>query len=290
MKTIKEVLADAAARGVAVGHFNISDLVALRAIVAAARERGVPVVIGTSEGERDSIGPRQAVALVQSLREEYDTPIFLNADHTRSFEKAKEAIAAGYDAVLFDGSALPFEENVRRTKEVVAYARSVNGAIAVEGEIGYIGSASEVLKEVPKGAALKPEELTSPEQARDFVLRTGVDLFAPAVGNIHGIVVAEGFAEKLDIERIRAIRAAVSVPLVLHGASGLSADDLRAAVAAGINMVHVNTELRVAWREGMEQGLRANPGEVAPYKIYPKAFEAVKAVVADKLSIFNGER
>ncbi len=288
MKNLKEAIAEAGAGKKAIGHFNISDIAALEAIFQSARALNAPVIIGTSEGEREFIGPQQAAALIKSLREEYDFPIFLNADHTHSLEKIKEAVAAGYDAVLFDGGKLPFEENVRQTKEAVDYVKSQNPEILVEGELGYIGSSSEVLKEIPAGAALKPEDLTSPEQAKEFVERTGVDLLAPAVGNIHGIIVQAGFSEKLDIERIKAIRGLVNIPLVLHGGSGLSDEDFRAAIEAGINIVHINTEIRQAWRHGMEEGLKENPEEIAPYKIYPATVEEIKKIVKHKLEIFGG--
>src|SRR3990167_1837349 len=183
MKLLRETLAEAQEKGGAVGHFNISDLVALKAIFEAAWELNVPVLIGTSEGERDFLGPRQAAALVRALREEHQFPIFLNADHTHSMEKAKEAVAAGYDAILFDGAKLNWEENVTQTKFVVEYVKSVNPDILVEGEIGYIGSSSELLKEIPAGAAVRPEDLTTPEQAAEFVKRTGVDPLAPGAGN-----------------------------------------------------------------------------------------------------------
>lgn len=299
MKTLREIIKEADAKKIAVGHFNISDLAALKTIFETAHEANTPVIIGTSEGEREFVGPKQAAALVKSLRaappgseprpngrEEY--PIFLNADHTRSFEKVKEALEAGYDAILFDGSKLPLEENIKQTKEVVDYVKSVRPKILVEGEIGYIGSSSEILKEIPAGAALKPEELTTPEEAKEFVEKTGVDLLAPAVGNIHGIVVQPGFKEKLDIDRIKAIKKAVAVPLVLHGGSGLSDDDFRAAIKAGISIIHINTEIRQAWRHGVEEGLKKNPDEIAPYKIYVQAMEEMKKVIAKKIAIFGG--
>lgn len=287
MKKLIEVVSDAAAEKRAIGHFNVSDLVALRAIVEAAREVGAPVIIGTSEGERAFLGVRQAVALVRSFREEYGLPIFLNADHTHSLEKAEEAVAAGYDAVLFDGSRLPLEENIKATKEIVEYVKSVNSDVLVEGELGYIGTSSEVFEKLPEGISLKPEDLTKPEEAARFVRETGVDLFAPAVGNIHGMF-AGARNPALDIVRIKAIKESVSIPLVLHGGSGTSDEDFRAAIAAGINVIHINTELRVAWRKGIEEGLRANLKEVAPYKICSPAFEAVKEVVAARLRLFNG--
>ncbi|OGY58013.1 MAG: tagatose-bisphosphate aldolase [Candidatus Colwellbacteria bacterium RIFCSPHIGHO2_12_FULL_43_12] len=282
-----ELIKEAEARKVAIGHFNISDLAGLNAIIRAAKDLGVPVVVGVSEGEEKFIGRKTAVALIRSLREEYGYPVFLNADHSHSFERVREVVEAGFDSVIFDASKLSFEENVRQTKEVVEWVKSKYPDVIVEGELGYIGSASEVQKEIPAGAAIREEDLTSPEQAKEFVEKTGVEMLAPAVGNIHGIIVAPGFEERLNIGRIRAIREAVSVPLVLHGASGLPDQDFREAIQAGINLIHINTEIRVAWRKGVEEGLRANPDEVAPYKILPKAENAVYEVVKRRLELFG---
>jgi len=282
-----ELIKEAEARKVAIGHFNISDLAGLNAIIRAAKDLGVPVVVGVSEGEEKFIGRKTAVALIRSLREEYGYPVFLNADHSHSFERVREVVEAGFDSVIFDASKLSFEENVRQTKEVVEWVKSKYPDVIVDGELGYIGSASEVQKEIPAGAAIREEDLTSPEQAKEFVEKTGVEMLAPAVGNIHGIIVAPGFEERLNIGRIRAIREAVSVPLVLHGASGLPDQDFREAIQAGINLIHINTEIRVAWRKGVEEGLRANPDEVAPYKILPKAENAVYEVVKRRLELFG---
>ena len=183
MKTLREVLADADARHVAVGHFNISDLGALKAIFAAARELQLPVLIGVSEGEREFIGVKTAAALIKSLRDAYDYPIFLNADHTHSLDKAKEAAEAGFDEIIFDNSSLPMDQNIANTKEAVAAIRAINPNIVIEGEIGYIGSNSEIIAAAPANLAL-----STPEEAVKFVTETGVDVLAPAVGNMHGLL------------------------------------------------------------------------------------------------------
>ena len=140
MRTLREVLEQTQKNGVAVGHFNIADLVLLKAVFASAQELKVPVMVGVSEGEREFMGVRQVAALVRSLQEEFDFPIFLNADHTHSLAKAIEAARNGFDAIVFDTSELPFEENVRQTKEAVEVLKSINPAILVEGEIGNIGT------------------------------------------------------------------------------------------------------------------------------------------------------
>jgi fructose-bisphosphate aldolase class II len=287
MRGLRDVLERAQRDGVAVGHFNVSDLVLLKAVFAAARELNVPVMVGVSEGEREFLGTRQIAVLVRSLREEFDFPIFLNADHTHSLAKAVEAAKAGFDAIVFDLSALPFEENVRQTKEAVAALKAIKPDILVEGEIWDIGSGSEIHEAAPDLS----RGLTTPEQARQFVEATGVDILAPAVGNMHGMLksMVQGATRKhLDIARIAEIKRAARVLLTLHGGSGTDDEDFRRAIAAGINVIHINTELRVAWRRGLEEGLAKKPDEVVPYKILPVAVEAVKQVVLSRLRLFQG--
>jgi len=284
---LKEIISAAEKNKVAIGHFNISDLVMLKAIFESAKELNQPIIIGTSEGEREFIDPHEAVAMVKAFREEFNYPIYLNADHTHSLEKVKEAVEAGYDAILFDGSKLSLEENIRQTKEVVEFVKSVNSEIVVEGEMGYIGSGSEILKEIPEGAAINPEDFTKPEEAERFVRETDVDMFAPAVGNLHGML-ANAPEPKLDIARIAAIKSAVKIPLVLHGGSGNSDEDFKNAIRSGISVIHISTEIRLAWKKGMEEGLKNSGEEVAPYKIYPEAVRAIGEVVKARLRLFGG--
>ncbi|TSC67581.1 MAG: Ketose-bisphosphate aldolase, class-II [Parcubacteria group bacterium Gr01-1014_72] len=281
MKTLRQAVSEAEKAGKAVGHFNVSTLDALYAIARAARAARAPVIIGVSEGERSFVGVRQIAAVVKSLREEGDTPIFLNADHSYSIEKVQEAVDAGYDAVIFDGAKLSLDENIKITKRCVAYAREKNPNILMEGELGYIGTSSSVRESVA-GVG----EMTTPETATRFVKETGVELFAPAVGNLHGMR-ADGTDPSLDIPRIKAIREAVGIPLVLHGASGNTADDIRNAIEGGVAIVHINTEIRVAYRKALAKSLTENPDEVAPYKYLKPAASAVEAVVAEKLKVFG---
>ncbi len=143
MKTLRQYVAEAQAKKVAIGHFNISDSNGLWAVFRSAQKLSVPVIVGVSEGERDFIGVRQVVALVKSLCDEFDFPIFLNADHSYSFERVKEAVDAGFDSVIFDGAQLSFEENIKLTKKCVDYVHSVSSEILLEGELGYIGKSSK---------------------------------------------------------------------------------------------------------------------------------------------------
>jgi fructose-bisphosphate aldolase, class II len=287
MQSLRYALELAQQNGVGIGHFNISDSAQLNAVFASAQELNVPVLVGVSEGEREFIGVRQIAALVQSLREEFDFPIFLNADHTHSLSKAVVAAKAGFDAIVFDLSALPFEENVRQTKEAVGVLKSIQPKILVEGEIGDIGTGSEIHDEAPDLA----RGLTTPGEAKEYVESTGVDILAPAVGNMHGMLksMLRGQTKKhLDIPRISQIKSAAQVPLTLHGGSGTDDEHFRKAIAAGINIVHINTELRIAWRRGLEEGLAKQPQEVVPYKILPFAVESVKQVVRSRLRLFSG--
>ena len=288
MHGLWDVLERAQKNGVAIGHFNVADLVSLKAVFGAARELKVPVLVGVSEGEREFIGVRQIAVLVRSLREEFDFQIFLNADHTHSLTKAIEAAKAGFDSIVFDLSALPFEENVRQTKKAVGALKKINPTILIEGEIGDIGTGSEIHEKAPDLS----KGLTNPVQAKEFVESTGIDILAPAVGNMHGMLksMVRGEIKKhLDIARIAQIKSAARVPLTLHGGSGTDDEDLRKAIAAGINIVHINTELRVAWRRGLKEGLAKQPNEVVPYKILPFAVESVKQVALSRLRLFNSK-
>jgi ketose-bisphosphate aldolase len=285
MKTLIEVLEDARICKVAVGHFNFSDLVAFNAIVASARALNVPVMVGASEGERAFVGAVRAAALVKSVREEFGIPIFLNADHTHTLPKAEEAAKAGYDEIIFDGSSLPFEENVAQTRKAVEAIKSINPAIVVEGEIGYIGASSEILDKAPENITA----LTTPVEAKQFIDETGVDVLAPAVGNMHGLLqsMVRGEAEKrLDLGRIAELSRATGIFMTLHGGSGTNDGDFQQAIKAGITIVHVNTELRLAWRRGIEASLKKSD-EVTPYKILSPAVAAVGEVVTARLRLFN---
>jgi len=287
MDVLREVLEAAGKRGVAVGHFNFSELVVLKAAAEAASELGVPVVMGVSESERDFLGVREAVALVDTLRQATGLEIFLNADHTHSLAKAEEAARAGFDMVVFDLSDKPLEENIAETIRAVDALKSIRPSILVEGEVGYVGSGSEIHEKRPDNI-----RLTEPEEAREFVAKTKVDLLSPSVGTTHGMLpsMIRGTEHKrLDIQRIAAIKKIAQVPLTLHGGSGTDDQDFRQAIAAGIAMIHINTELRVAWRRGLEEALGKEAGSLAPYKVLPDVVRQVKAVMVRRLALFNGK-
>lgn len=270
----------------AVGQFNISTDEQLKAIVEVAQNLKSPIIIGTSESERKFIGAKQVVALVETWKKETNLPILLNADHCKSFKSIKEAVGAGYSAVHFDGSNLPFEENVEITKRVVDYAKSKNQEIIVEGELGYLRGGSEIHKEKTE---IKKEDLTKPEEAKGFVKKTGIDSLAVVVGNMHGIE-SDMKNPPLHIDRLEEIQKAVPETfLVLHGGSGTPEEDVKQAIKFGVVKININTELRVAYSNELEEVIKEHPDEVKPYKILAPAVEATKEVVEEKIKLFGSQ-
>ncbi len=282
MKTLKECIREAEEKKVAIGHFNVATLDMVWAVFNAAKKLGVPVVVGAAEGEQDFMGLPQIVAMVKSIREEYNYPIFINADHTYSFERVKKAIDAGVDSVVFDGAQLSYEENLAVTKQCVEYARQKGNSTLVEAELGFIGVGSEIKEKLPEGVS--EATMTKPDEAKKFVEETGIDLLAPSVGNIHGKV--KGGNPALHPERVREVREAVGIPLVLHGGSGSSDEDFKKVIAAGISMIHISTDLRVAYKESLKASINTSE-EVAPYKYLKPAKEEIEKVVERYLRLFN---
>jgi len=286
MASLLQTLRLADAEKSAIGHFNVSDLVTLYGIVEAARQQQVPVIVGASEAERGFMGVPQLVAVIESLRAREGPPIFLNADHTHSLAGAVEAAKAGFDWVVCDFSSLPFEQNVRQTREAVRVLKGLRPDILVEGEIGDIGSGSQIHDAPPN---LK-RSLTTADEAHQFVEETGIDTLAPAVGTMHGVLrsMLNTDAKKhLDVDRIRAIKERTGMFMTLHGASGTDDDDLRAAITAGITVIHINTEVRLAWRRSIEESLASRKDDIAPYTLLAPAIEAVKRTVTARLALFS---
>lgn len=286
----REILKSAQQGHYAIGAFNFSTAEILKAIVAGAKELNSPIIIATSEGEGNFFGFREAAALVNAWRQGTKLPIILNLDHGKNPETIKKAVAAGYNAIHFDGSELSYEENLRQTKAVVDYIREVEETfdrqIIVEGELGYLRGASSVHKEALE---IKPEDLTKPEQALEFVEKTGVDSLAIVIGNAHGVFAAG--EEHLNLERLSQIRETVGekVFLVLHGGSGISDEDVKKAIETGISKVNINTELRVAYKAGLDEEFKAKPDETTPYKMLQPSVDEVKKVVVEKIKLFGSE-
>jgi fructose-bisphosphate aldolase class II len=301
MKSLRKHIEEAQVRGVAVGHFNFSTFDVAQAIVNAAKSQAVPVILGLSEGERDFVDFKAAVAWVKSIRETQYEPVFLNADHTYSFERVKEAVDAGFDMVIFDDAGGDLEKNILEAKRCKEYIDEHNKKaekflqrswvqkffgqtepiqeVLFEAELGYIGKSSKVLTELPDGL-----QKTTPQVAKKFVEQVAPDLLAPAVGNVHGML-KDVPDPNLDEKLCGEIFSEVKIPLVLHGASGNTKEDIQACIKNGVAVVHVNTEIRVAYKKALEK--IALEKEVAPYKYMKNVEEEVQKVVEEKIKIFN---
>ena len=274
----------------ALGHFNFASAEQLRAIVLAftkvheeakANGKDIALMVGTSEGEADFIGYRQARKLVDSWVEETGLPIFLNTDHHKDYDLIKKAIDIGYDSILIDGSKLEFDQNVEITKKVIEYINQINPDGTVEGELGYLRGSSEVQDKIEISSA----DFTKPEEAKEFVEETGVDRLAVAIGNIHGITTGQEM--KLDIELLKKISDLVPETfIVLHGGSGLSDEDFKNAIMAGVTNIHINTEVRIAYREGIEEAFKTDTH--TPYKFLGLALDKMEMVIERRLRLFSG--
>jgi len=286
----KEIYKKAQLGHYAVGAFNFSAAEILKGIVTGAKELNSPIIVATSEGEAKFFGMPEAAALVWAWRRGTKLPIVLNLDHGKSLAQIKKALAAGYDAIHFDGSSLSYEENIEQTKSVVAYVRdfekTFDRQIVVEGELGYLRGSSSVHKEALE---ISEDDLTKPWQVEDFVEETGVDSLAIVIGNAHGVF-AQG-EEKLNLEQLEQINRTLGDKafLVLHGGSGIPPEDIQKAISLGIVKININTELRVAYKEELDEQLEKNPEETTPYKILQPSCDEVKKVAMEKMRLFGSE-
>jgi len=285
MRSLKEVLEEARKAGTAVGHFNVSNLEQWKGVLTACEKTKLPAVIGMSEGERNYFGLSDAVALLKNARQDKGLEVYLNADHTHSLENVEKSARAGFDAVLFDCGKLSLEENIKATKEAVKIAKNINPNILIEGELGYLGSGSALLDAIPSDVDMSADALTSAADAACFTKETGIDLLAPSVGTIHGLLKNIPHP-KINFDRIKELSNAVGVPLVLHGGSGTSEDDFVSSVKSGISLVHVSTELRRLWRLALEGLFKESPDEINPGRVGQKVVEALSESIASKMRLF----
>lgn len=285
MKSLKEQIFEAEEKKVAIGHFNISNLEAFWAIVNASKNLNLPIIIGVSEGERNFVGAKQIKKLVDSIRED-GLSIYLNADHTYTLDGIREVVSLSYDEAIIDAADKPLEDNINMVKDAVLIKNTLNKDVLIEAELGFIGKSSKILDEIPEGAEFSDEMMTKPEEAKEFVEETKIDLLAPAVGNIHGMV-KSGHNPKINIGRIKEIKEATKIPLVLHGGSGITDEEFKGAIEAGISIIHINTELRIAFKEAIKESLQNMPDEVAPYKYMEHAVKEMQNVIEYRLKVFN---
>ena len=281
METLYQWLTKAQEEGFAIGAFNVANLETLKAIVGAAQKKQSPVIIEASSGESSFVGIRALRYLIDAYKEETGIPIFLNLDHAHEVNPVLESIDVNFDLVHFDGSKLPYEENLENLKQIVPYAKKYE--VLVEGEMDHIQGSSADHRQESVAELLDESNYTDPQAAAKFVEETGIDILATFFGNVHGVY---STAPTLDIDRLKEIRDTVPCFLSMHGGSGIAGDDVRAAVEVGIAKVNVNSEMRIAFRESLEATL-ASTDEIAVYKIMPPVIEAVQKVVEDKIDLFG---
>ncbi|MBS3148490.1 class II fructose-1,6-bisphosphate aldolase [Candidatus Woesearchaeota archaeon] len=297
--TLKKILQKAHKEGYAVGAFNINNMEICQAIVRAAVAQKAPVILQTSEGAIKYAGIEYLKAIAEAASNE-KIPIALHLDHGRDIETVKACIKAGWTGIMYDGSHLPFEENVKNTKKVVQWAHKKG--IGVEGELGTIGGAEESI-------VSRKIIYTNPEAAREFVRRTGVDALAVAIGTSHGAYKFEG-AGRLDIHLLKTLKEQLKIPLVLHGASGVPAslvtmaarygaqlgkpegvpdDQIAIAVKNGINKINTDTDIRLAFDAAIRKFIAEKPEDFDPRHILSPARELIQQVVEHRMKLFGSD-
>ncbi|MGI9277117.1 MAG: tagatose bisphosphate family class II aldolase [Endozoicomonas sp.] len=271
----RQMLLDATEQGYAVPAFNIHNLETLRVVVETAAEMRSPVIVAGTPGTISYAGPEYLVAMSEVVCKKHDIPVALHLDHHESFGDIKKLVDLGAKSVMVDGSHHPFEENIQVVSEVVKYAHRYDAT--VEAELGRLGGVEDDLVVDAADSAL-----TDPEAAAEFVKRTNIDSLAVAIGTAHGLYKSE---PKLDFDRLARIRENVSIPLVLHGASGVPAADVRKCINLGICKVNVATELKIAFADEVKTYFNEHPGANDPRKYMIPGMEAMKAVVMEKIDI-----
>ncbi len=269
----KEMLKSAQAGGYAVGAFNVENLEMIQAVISAAEKENSPVIIQTTPGTLNYAPPEAFAGAVRALAEESAVPVALHLDHGNSFELAQRCAKAGYSSIMIDGSLLPFEENVSLSESVVKEV----APLPVEAELGTVGG-----KEDTHSAGVS---YTDPAQAAEFVGRTGIDSFAPAIGTAHGVYKAE---PKLNLALLEEISSAVDVPLVLHGTSGVPDETVKECIKRGICKINYATELRITFSNAVRKALSDMPDAFDPKKYLGEGRAAVENRVRELIGVCGG--
>ena len=277
----KEMLEKAHKEGYGVAQININNLEWTKAVLEVVKELKSPVILGVSEGASKYMGGyATVVAMVKALDKHYDLkePVAIHLDHG-TYEGAFKALEAGYTSIMFDGSHYPFEENLAKTKEVIAACHAKG--VSVEAEVGSIGGEED--------GVIGMGEVADPEECR-LIAETGVDMFAAGIGNIHGAYPKDWPGLRFDVlEEVK--KATGNIPLVLHGGTGIPADQVKKAISMGVSKVNVNTELQWAFAEATRKYIEAGKDKIGkgfdPRKLLAPGTEAAKQVVRDKFEMFG---
>ena len=269
--TTKEMLLKAQEGNYAVGAFNVENMEMVMAVIEAAEELNAPVIMQTTPSTVKYAGLDYYLANVATAAKDAKVPVAMHLDHGSSFSLAMQALREGYTSIMIDGSHSVFEENIAITKSVVDSCHPSN--IPVEAELGKVGGKEDDLDGGDGG-------YTDPKEALEFVQKTGVDSLAVAIGTAHGVYKGE---PKLDLDRLVEIRKIVDVPLVLHGASGLSEEAVKESIKRGICKVNFATELRIAYTDGVKELLEEKPETIDPKKYGVVGIEKVKELVKNRM-------
>lgn len=264
------VLPQAKKNGYGVGLFNTVNLEMAQGVIRAAEESRSPIIIGSAEILLGCSSLAELAGMLLPMAKSATVPVVLHYDHGLTEEKVKEAISLGFSSVMYDCSTKDYEENVRAVRDIVEYAHA--RGVTVEGELGHVGSNAD-----DQDGSI----YTDPDQARDFVERTGVDALAVAIGTAHGDYKS---TPKLALDILGDIAAKVSVPLVLHGGSGLSDDDFRNCIKSGISKINIFTDLNKAAAKAAYDGYKAGCGYT---DVMPQMTEAVKKAALEKMAVFD---
>jgi len=275
--TGKELLLDAQKRGYAVGAFNVNNMEIVQAIIEAAEETNSPVILQASQGGIKYAGVEYIAALGKIAARNAKVPVALHLDHGTDFDQVMLCIRHGFTSVMIDGSRFPLDENIAYTKKVIEVAHAVG--VSVEAELGKIGGTEDHITVDERDATF-----TDPDEALRFVNETNVDFLAIAVGTAHGVYKGE---PKLDFDRIKTLRGILRVPLVLHGSSGVPEEALKKAISLGIAKINIDTDLRIAFADGVKNFIKENPDNIDPRKILGPAKSMMKEKIREKMHIFG---
>ena len=273
----KEILLKAQKEGYAVGAFNAENMEMVQAIVAAAEELSSPIIIQTTPGSLQYADTDMFFGMVNAEAKKAKVPVALHLDHGNSAELCSKAIFSGYTSIMIDGSKLTFSENVALTKKVVEFAHAMN--IPVEGELGTVGG-----KEDTHEVKDSERSYTDPKEAKEFAEQTGGDFLAVGIGNAHGFY---NGVPKLRFDILEQTKSLVTIPIVLHGASGIPDEDVKRSTGLGICKVNFATELRDAFTKGVKEYLEKNPEVFDPKKYNGAGREKVKELIKHKIQVLN---
>ncbi|MDV2684387.1 class II fructose-bisphosphate aldolase [Alkalihalophilus lindianensis] len=273
----KEMLEHAYRNGYGVGAFSAHNAETIQAILEAAEEEQSPIMIQVGQKVIQNIGLEPMKVLIDSLAKNYTIPIAIHLDHSRQFEQTMEAVQCGFQSVMFDGSALSFEENTAITRKVVETSRALN--IGSEGEIGKIGGTEDDITVDEKDALI-----TTVEEAVAFILATDVDYLAVSIGTAHGIYKE---TPKLRFERLEEISNAVKRPIVLHGGSDVPDEQVQKAISLGVSKINVDTELRQAFTQGVQEAFQQDMNNIVVADTLGAGRAVMKKKVKEKIRVFG---